>query len=146
MANRKHNEEVKLYFAYGSNMNHEHMKHRCPKAKYLRKMTLPDYELVFRSVADVQEAPGKKVEGALFEITKDCERALDRYEGYPNLYTKRVVDDIMFYTMVDKDRVYPPSEGYLWTIVHGYKDCKISTEDLSRAVNESIDALDNQTI
>jgi len=146
MANRKHNEEVKLYFAYGSNMNHEHMKHRCPKAKYLRKMTLPDYELVFRSVADVQEAPGKKVEGALFEITKDCERALDRYEGYPNLYTKRVVDDIMFYTMVDKDRVYPPSEGYLWTIVHGYKDCKISTEDLSRAVNESIDALDNQAI
>jgi hypothetical protein len=48
--------------------------------------------------------------------------------------------------MVDKDRVYPPSEGYLWTIVHGYKDCKISTEDLSRAVNESIDALDNQAI
>ena len=146
MANRKHNEEVKLYFAYGSNMNHEHMKHRCPKSKYLKKMTLPNYELVFRSVADVQEAPGKKVEGALFEITKDCERALDRYEGYPNLYTKRVVDDIMFYTMVDKDRVYPPSEGYLWTIVHGYKDCKISTEDLSRAVNESIDALDNQAI
>lgn len=146
MANRKQSEEVKLYFAYGSNMNHEHMKHRCPKAKYLRKMTLPDYELVFRSVADVQEAPGKKVEGALFEITKDCERSLDRYEGYPHLYTKKVVDDIMFYTMVDKDRVYPPSEGYLWTIVHGYKDCKISTEDLSRAVNESIDALDNQAI
>jgi gamma-glutamylcyclotransferase (GGCT)/AIG2-like uncharacterized protein YtfP len=146
MANRKHSEEVKLYFAYGSNMNHEHMKHRCPKAKYLRKMILPDYELVFRSVADVQEAPGKKVEGALFEITKDCEKALDRYEGYPNLYTKRVVDNIMFYTMVDKDRVYPPSEGYLWTIVHGYKDCKISTEDLSRAVNESIDALDNKAI
>jgi hypothetical protein len=109
-------------------------------------MTLPDYELVFRSVADVQEAPGKQVEGALFEITKDCERALDRYEGYPRLYTKKVVDDIMFYTMVDKDRVYPPSEGYLWTIVHGYKDCEISTEDLSRAVNESIDALDNQAI
>jgi hypothetical protein len=109
-------------------------------------MTLPDHELVFRSVADVQEAPGKQVEGALFEITKDCERALDRYEGYPRLYTKKVVDDIMFYTMVNKDKIYPPTEGYLWTIVHGYKDCEISTEGLQKALDQSIDALDKKAI
>jgi len=146
MANREQKEEVKLYFAYGSNMNHRNMQVRCPKAKYIGKKTLPDYELVFRSVADVQEAPGKSVEGALFEITKDCEEALDRYEGFPNLYIKRYVDDIMFYTMVDKDYVHPPSMHYLTTIIQGYKDCEISTDCLINAANESLQGVDKDTI
>ena len=146
MANKKQKEEVRLYFAYGSNMNHEHMKMRCPKSTYLRKMTLPDYELVFRPVADIQKAPGKKVEGALFEITKDCERALDRYEGFPHLYIKQYVDNVMFYTMVDKENVYPPGEGYLRTIMTGYNNCDISTESLIDAVNESLTVLDKSII
>lgn len=146
MANRKHNEEVKLYFAYGSNMNHEHMKHRCPKSKYLKKMTLPNYELVFRSVADVQEAPGKKVEGALFEITNECEKSLDIYEGFPHLYTKKVVGDVMFYTMVDKDIVCPPVPGYLATITQGYLDCEIPPDNLVSAVKESLKVLDKTNI
>jgi len=139
MANRKQKEKKvrSLYFAYGSNMNHEHMKFRCPKSKYVSTYTLPGYELVFRGVADVQKAEDKQVTGALFEITDDCERALDVYEGYPNLYTKKYVnrwyDDmrkftpekIMFYSMVDKQVVYPPFQGYLNTIIGGYKDCKL---------------------
>jgi len=160
MANRKQKrkEEVKFYFAYGSNLNHEHMKFRCPKAKFIRKMTLPNYELVFRSVADIQDAPGKWVEGGLFRITDDCEKALDTYEGYPHLYTKKyykmwhddlrsfVPQKIMFYSMVDKDVVHPPSEGYLRTIMAGYNDCEISTDALMKAVNESLQALDNWDI
>ena len=89
MANRKQKKKIKYYFAYGSNMNHEHMKMRCPKSKYLGPFELPGYKLVFRSVADVQQSKGDSVLGALFEITDECERSLDRYEGYPNLYTKR---------------------------------------------------------
>lgn len=146
MANRKQEQEVKLYFAYGSNMNHHHMRQRCPKAKYEGKMILPDYELVFRSVADVQKAPGKQVEGALFWITKDCERELDRYEGYPRLYTKTYVNDIMFYEMVDKDMVYPPSSGYFNTIWVGYEDCKISTKPLVEALDYSRQSLDKKAI
>ena len=146
MANRKQKEEVKLYFAYGSNMNHYNMRQRCPKAKYIRKMILPDYELVFRSVADVQKAPGKQVTGALFEITKDCERELDRYEGFPHLYIKTYVDDFMFYEMVDKDIVYPPSHGYFNTIWVGYEDCKLSTAPLVEALDYSRQGLDNTNI
>ena len=135
MANRKQKKEkVSYYFAYGSNMNHEHMKFRCPKSKYIGTYTLPEYELVFRSVADVQPSEGSSVTGALFAITQECETALDRYEGYPNLYTKKyhmkwhddltkfVPQKIMFYSMVDKQLVYPPSEGYLGTIVKGHLD------------------------
>ena len=155
MANRKQKKEkVSYYFAYGSNMNHEHMKFRCPKSKYIGTYTLPEYELVFRSVADVQPSEGSSVTGALFAITQECETALDRYEGYPNLYTKKyhmkwhddltkfVPQKIMFYSMVDKQLVYPPSESYLGTIVKGYMDCDLPTEPLEEAVKFSAERLD----
>jgi gamma-glutamylcyclotransferase (GGCT)/AIG2-like uncharacterized protein YtfP len=151
MVNRKQKEEkIKYYFAYGSNMNHEHMKMRCPKARYVDTFELPGYELVFRSVADVQRSKEGSVKGALFTITEDCERALDRYEGYPNLYTKKyhfrwydsmekfVPQKIMFYTMVDKYGVYPPSEGYFQTIKQGYKDCDLPTDPLMEAARNAI--------
>lgn len=155
MANRKQKEkEITYYFAYGSNMNHDHMKMRCPRSKYVGTYTLEGYELIFRGVADVQPDPDKSVTGALFQITQDCERALDIYEGYPHLYTKKyhwqfhgsedkyVDDKIMFYSMVDKHVVYPPNEGYLSTIVGGYQDCELSTDPLQAAVEFSAERLD----
>jgi len=155
MVNRKQKkkEKIKYYFAYGSNMNHEHMKMRCPKSKYLGTFELPGYKLVFRSVADVEQSNDDSVLGALFEITDECERALDRYEGYPNLYTKRyynnwhdkldrfVPQEIMFYSMVDKNMVYPPSDGYLFTIMQGYIDCKLPEAPLVVALQQS--SIDN---
>ena len=155
MANRKQKEkEITYYFAYGSNMNHDHMKMRCPRSKYVGTYTLEGYELIFRGVADVQPNPDKSVTGALFKITQDCERALDIYEGYPHLYTKKyhwqfhgskdkyVDNKIMFYSMVDKHVVYPPNEGYLSTIVGGYQDCELSTDPLQAAVEFSAERLD----
>jgi len=147
-------QEVFYYFAYGSNMNHEHMKHRCPKAKYQGKFELKGYELVFRGVADVQPNKDKSVLGGLYLITRDCEKALDVYEGYPTLYTKVIHNDwyekdgelfskkIMFYSMVDKDVVYPPFQGYLNTIIDGYKHCEIPTDKLKEAVDFSVQRLD----
>lgn len=156
MANRKQKEKDKVsyYFAYGSNMNHEHMKMRCPKSEYIGTYILEGYELVFRGVADVQPSEDKSVTGALFKITPDCERSLDVYEGYPNLYTKKyhwqfhkdkdkfIDDRIMFYSMVDKQVVYPPFETYLNTIIGGYQDCGLSTDPLKAAVDFSIQRLD----
>jgi|SRR5210317_1173179 gamma-glutamylcyclotransferase (GGCT)/AIG2-like uncharacterized protein YtfP len=152
MANRKQKEKDKVsyYFAYGSNMNHEHMKMRCPKSQYIEPYTLEGHELVFRGVADVQPSKDKSVTGALFKITPDCERSLDIYEGYPNLYTKKYhwqfKDNkdirIMFYSMVDKQVVYPPFQGYLNTIIGGYQDCGLSTDPLKEAVNFSVQRLD----
>lgn len=150
MANRKQEKEINYYFAYGSNMNHKHMAMRCPKAEYVDTFELPGHELVFRSVADVQPSDEGSVKGALFTITEDCERALDRYEGYPHLYTKKyhfnmpqhgaefVPQRIMFYSMVDKHGFYPPSEGYFNTIKQGYKDCGIPTGPLMEAAKDSI--------
>jgi gamma-glutamylcyclotransferase (GGCT)/AIG2-like uncharacterized protein YtfP len=150
MANRKQKKEMTYYFAYGSNMNHEHMKYRCPKSKYIGTYELPDHKLVFRSVADVQKSEDSSVVGALFKITDECERSLDRYEGYPNLYTKKYHTTwdkntpmkIMFYSMVDKQLVYPPAESYLETIIRGYMDCDLPTEALEEALQFSVNRLD----
>lgn len=83
----------KIYGAYGSNMNLEQMAHRCPKAKVIGSGILKDYKLTFRGrykgVANIQPCKGKEVPIVLWEITDECERALDIYEGYPSLYVKK---------------------------------------------------------
>lgn len=130
-------------------MNHQHMKFRCPKSKYVGTFELPGYKLVFRSVADLQQSDDESVLGALFEITQDCEKSLDKYEGYPNLYTKEYYNNwqddmnkflpqnIMFYSMVDKSIIYPPSKSYLLTIAQGYVDCELPKAPLYVALQQS---------
>ena len=80
-----------IYIAYGSNMNIEQMKRRCPKAIPIGKGILKDYKLVFKGVADVIKSPGDEVPIAIWKITEECEKALDRYEGFPHLYRKEYV-------------------------------------------------------
>lgn len=88
-------EKTKLYGAYGSNMNLEQMSHRCSKAKVAGTGILEGYKLTFRGrykgVANIEACIGTVVPIVLWEITEDCERALDLYEGYPNLYIKEEV-------------------------------------------------------
>ncbi len=134
-----------LYGAYGSNLNKQQMQMRCPKAKPVGTVILPDYELVFRSVADIQKAKGVEVPLGLWLITADCEQALDRYEGYPYLYTKTFMDiehegeihKLMTYQMTDREYQSPPSNGYLKSISDGYNDFDIDQSYLSDAVSWS---------
>lgn len=42
-------------------------------------------------VATIEPKAGSKVFGLLWNITPDCEKSLDRYEGYPHLYDKQTV-------------------------------------------------------
>lgn len=35
------------YFGYGSNINHEQMKIRCPNAKFIKKVFLKNYKFVY---------------------------------------------------------------------------------------------------
>ena len=37
------------YFAYGSNLHHLQMKKRCPNCRFIKKITLANYKLTFRS-------------------------------------------------------------------------------------------------
>lgn len=141
-----------LYFAYGSNLNIEQMKIRCPRAIPLGNFYLRDARLVFRGVADCIYMPGAVCPGALWSITNDCEVALDKYEGYKpeaaskGLYYKEIIEicnddnevsaELMTYRM-NSTGIFPPSQGYLDVIVQGYRDFRLPLKRLRRAVQRS---------
>lgn len=137
----------KYYIAYGSNLNLEQMKRRCPDAKLLGTGTIKDYGLLFRgspknAVATIEPLAGSKVPVGVFEISLLDEKYLDRYEGYPHLYYKDKVDieirgektEAMIYLMHPKYEMGMPSRSYYQTIRQGYDDCGLDTSYLDFAV------------
>lgn len=128
---------MKLYFAYGANLNHAGMRLRCPGARPLAPFYLRDYRLTFSGVASIQPARGQEVPGALWAITPECEQALDRFEGYPYMYRKEYFDwddyTVMFYRM-NSELPGEPASSYLETIAQGYHDFGLPLEMLEQAV------------
>ena len=126
-----------LYFAYGSNLNHYQMKNiRCFGSRYLKAFFLKDYKLIFChpnklnkfGYANIIKKKRSQVAGAIWEITQEHEKILDRYEGFPNTNQKKYFylkgKKIMFYIMkkfIFKD----PPKSYIETINQGYEDCNI---------------------
>jgi gamma-glutamylcyclotransferase (GGCT)/AIG2-like uncharacterized protein YtfP len=139
-----------LYWCYGSNLNVGQMAWRCPKAKQISSAELRDYTLDFcrrggaPGVATVYPCPGSVVPGGIWEITNDCLRALDAYEGYPRLYDRMTVEvhtpdgrkvEAMTYFMVNDPPHSPPSASYLRSIVGGYHDFGLDVKNLIRFVH-----------
>ena len=126
-----------LYLAYGSNLNVKQMEIRCPRAKIMGSFLLPNYKLVFRGVADIEESEGDYCPVGLWKITRKCLGALDRYEGYPTLYRREDIGGCMTY-MMNSSNYAEPSWGYLETIKNGYRDFDLPEEYLSRAVDHAV--------
>jgi len=126
-----------LYFAYGANMHPTAMKMRCPAAVPLSHFNLLDWKLEFYNPATIVPQAGCYVPGVLWEITEDCEYALDAYEGYPAYYTKRDWyqgdRDFFFYEMAPSNRSGSPGNSYVANIADSYRYWNISS-DVLRAV------------
>ena len=136
-----------LYGAYGSNLNLGQMSLRCPKAEPVGSLMLHGWELKFRGVADIEEVEGGTVPIGLWRITQACESALDVYEGYPHLYTKKIctvkgmkeelgTDSVMLY-MMQRSEVHPPSMPYLDCIMQGYEDFGLDVDYLRFAIKDA---------
>lgn len=135
----------KLYIAYGSNLNLEQMKHRCPTAKLVGTGTIENCAMDFRRIssnayATIHPEEGSFVPIAFWEIDQAAERALDMYEGYPRFYYKRILQisstdgsakDAMVYIMNNKATPGIPSPQYIKTIYQGYIDVGLNTNILS---------------
>jgi gamma-glutamylcyclotransferase (GGCT)/AIG2-like uncharacterized protein YtfP len=148
---------MKIYAAYGSNMHLGQMKKRCPKAEVIGKGKLLGYKLTFRGrgagVANVEVSKHGSVPIVLWAITKECERALDLYEGYPTLYKKEVVtiamadgeQKAMVYVMTKQYESMPalPSQHYFEIIRQGYQDNEINTAALMEALKFTRDEIVN---
>src|SRR5690348_5363822 len=102
--------ETRLYFAYGSNLNRDAMARRCPDSKPVAPAVLDGWRLTFQGVADIERQPGARTVGAVWKISAQDLRHLDRYEGYPRLYGRELVpvqigeETLSAITYVMKDR------------------------------------------
>lgn len=130
---------MKLYVAYGSNLDKEQMGRRCPGARPVYSGILKNWQLIYRgsktgSYATIRYKKGFSVPVGVWEITGNDERSLDRYEGYPTFYQKQNV----FVHLSDGTRVKgmvyimrkdalpgTPSLQYVRTIARGYEDFRL---------------------
>jgi len=138
---------MKLYFAYGANLNLAGMKFRCPNAQPIKKLILQNWELGFSGVATIRPKPGSHVHGALWLLTKKCEDSLDVFEGYPSLYRKIWLEqggvDFMAYIMNRTDS-RKPSQGYLDTISEGYREWRLPVTNLLATAHATKDIYRDQ--
>ena len=146
----------KVYLAYGSNLNLEQMGYRCPDAAVIGTTILPDHRLLFRGgrhsgVATIEMKRGASVPVLLWQITEQCEKALDRYEGYPHLYRKKKLmvpfdgDElvVMAYVMNAGPPLATPDAYYYTIILNGYRDCGFDEEILKHSVGRTMEAFDD---
>ena len=141
----------RYYFAYGMNTNIDEMTMRCPQAINLGCCTLKGFELKFRLHADIDQVAGSEMEGVLWDITPDCERALDSLEGYPYYYDKiEVVVNpatpvnkmtnivAMAYIMTSKGPEQSPSIHYEDCLLEGYTANGLDVDKLTTKIEELI--------
>ena len=124
----------KLYFAYGSNLNKSQMALRSPTAKALGSAYFPNWRLVFRGVADIEEGDEQDLlPVGIWSIEESDEAALDRYEGVcSGLYRKVEINGMLTYRM-NHAGYYGPSHHYFRTILDGYRDFGLDTSELYNA-------------
>jgi gamma-glutamylcyclotransferase (GGCT)/AIG2-like uncharacterized protein YtfP len=130
-----------LYFAYGMNTNTQGMAQRCPAAVSFGSAKLLGHCFRFAGPADVQVNRSSHVDGVLWDITKECLRALDTLEGYPYYYNRKWasvelngnVCQALVYYMQPGNRNGPPSEGYFNMVLEGYTEHGVSTHQLWNA-------------
>jgi gamma-glutamylcyclotransferase (GGCT)/AIG2-like uncharacterized protein YtfP len=135
----------KLYVAYGSNLNMMQMGWRCPTASVVGTGKIIDYKLTFRRVATIEPCVKKEVPVAVWTIEDSDEKALDRYEGYPHLYRKEMIDvemdngekvNAMVYIMNYGEPAMPYKQ-YIDTIIKGYEDVGLDPSYLIEAIEDT---------
>ena len=130
----------RYYIAYGSNLNIPQMRMRCPGARIIGTSVIKDYQLLFKgsktgSYLTIEPMEGAEVPVVIWEVTETDEKALDRYEGYPNFYYKKEMTldikgirtgkvrrrDAFAYIMHEERELGIPSWYYVNTCLDGYR-------------------------
>lgn len=123
-----------IYFAYGSNMDLEQMKLRCPGSSVIGIGQLSHYTMAFTrwsrswksGTADILPERGAIVHGVLFDLTVEGLKKMDKFADYPNSYLRQDVtvlcggEPLPAMTYVARRQgVYLPSKSYLGKMVQG---------------------------
>ena len=149
-----------LYFAYGSNLEPQQMRQRCPGHTVVGLAELRDHKLGYPltshdwggGVVSLSVAHGDSVWGVVYELTEADLATLDRYEHFVaagdqhNLYDRETVsvqlvraDDGSFprrlraWTYLARSaNPSPPSRRYLDTILAGARHHKLPDDYVAR--------------
>ena len=125
-----------LYFAYGSNMDFEQMRKRCPSAITITKAFLPNYRLAFTrfadsrggGVADIVPSDGAAVEGVTYDISDEDVANLDCHEGVSEECYRRLqvrvtlpageIIEVFTYKAFEQG-IFQPSRAYVTHLIVG---------------------------
>ena len=151
---------MKYYLAYGSNLNLNQMKFRCPTAKVVGIGWIDGYELLFKgsysgSYLTIEKKEGSRVPVAVWSVQPSDELKLDRYEGYPSFYYKKTIPiqyigivskrkyqvDAFVYIMHEERKLGIPSKAYIETCAEGYSSFGFDIEYLKQALSKSVEVL-----
>jgi gamma-glutamylcyclotransferase len=141
---------TRYYFAYGSNMNHEQMKKRCPNSRFIKSAYIKGYKFVYDgystkwegAVANIISDKHSIVWGGLFEIDDSCLTNLDRCEGYPKVYNREILKFKDREGNKNEAWVYfrePQQEGepldtYVSTILEGARASELPEEYIKKII------------
>ncbi|MBQ8835603.1 MAG: gamma-glutamylcyclotransferase [Oscillospiraceae bacterium] len=148
--------EKRYYVAYGSNLNVRQMLMRCPDARMIGTATIPNYRLMFKgsktgSYLTIEPENGMGVPVGVWAVSAADERALDRYEGYPNFYYKKELElpitgirsgkvrnrKVFVYIMHEDRPLGTPTNFYMRTCMEGYYNFGFDYEYLLQAYEYS---------
>lgn len=153
-------ENRRYYIAYGSNLNIDQMLRRCPTARVTGTAVLRGWRLLFKgsktgSYLTIEPDSAHSVPVAVWSVTEADERSLDRYEGYPSFYYRKVLPvDItgirsgktyrrsaFVYIMHEERPIGIPSREYVRTCADGYRDFGFGLRPLAEALQFSEEAV-----
>jgi gamma-glutamylcyclotransferase (GGCT)/AIG2-like uncharacterized protein YtfP len=88
-----------LYFAYGSNMDPEHMQDRVPEAQAVGPARLDGFRLEFNVYSTEWEGGAANLEldenahvwGVLWNVSDDALQGLDAFQGHPSFFRREDV-------------------------------------------------------
>ncbi|TVR89893.1 MAG: gamma-glutamylcyclotransferase [Trueperaceae bacterium] len=132
------------YFAYGSNLDWDQMRERCPSSAFVHVARLSDHALAFTrysptrgcGVADVVHRNGHDVWGVVYDLSDADGYRLDAFEGYVpgrrrngyrRLDTRVAVDgdearaiEVVTYEVCERRTTHvPPDRRYLGHLLRG---------------------------
>jgi gamma-glutamylcyclotransferase (GGCT)/AIG2-like uncharacterized protein YtfP len=147
-----------LYFSYGSFLDSETLKRHCPKAQYVGKAILPNWEVQFNflsrtykgGVTGIEPAVAKLVRGVLYDVSNEELQHLDSIEGVPEgIYYRQtiyVVDEsgkpmkTVTYRTTNPRGPFKPMRKYLDLMIKGAKEHGLEQDYIQQL--EAIETID----
>lgn len=129
------------------------MRYRCPDAEVVGTATIPDHRLMFKgsktgAYLTIEPTKGHSVPVGVWAVSKQDERHLDHYEGYPTFYYKKEMtvtikdyetgelrqENAFVYIMHEDRPLGAPSPMYVQTCTIGYVQFGFDTTLLDEAL------------